>query len=240
MSISQGAEAKERIISSATELFSKKGYDGAKMNEIAQAADVNKALIYYYFPTKQSILDHIIDSFFSEITGLGLDFIESSIKKMIRDGRLDILPDRMHFATPEDMLVIKAEMFDYQRRVLSYMMERRHVLRIILAEALRTGEQQGALMRFFRLSDKNDENPLFREISMADADFDYSDEFVFRKFFFTLMPMINFIVFHKDYKVVSNMDDEEMLGCYMRTLETLYSSVFDGNDILMKPDIVTK
>lgn len=236
----QSVEAKERIISTATELFSKKGYDGAKMNEIAQAAAVSKALIYYYFPTKQSILDHIIDSFFNDVTGMGMDFIEVTIKKMINSGRMDILPDRMRFTTTEDMLAFKKSIFGYHQRILRYMLQQRSMLRIILAEALRTGEQQGALLRFFRLAETSDKNPLFREIRLADSDFDYSGEVIFRKFFFSTMPMINFIVFHEDYKKASGMDDDEMLACYLRTIETLNATYFDGNDILMQPGVGTE
>jgi AcrR family transcriptional regulator len=41
-------EARERIIKAAIQLFSQKGYDATRVNDIASTANVNKALIYYY------------------------------------------------------------------------------------------------------------------------------------------------------------------------------------------------
>jgi TetR/AcrR family transcriptional regulator len=45
-------KARERILKAAKEIFSEKGFDGARMDPIAQTAGVNKALIYYYFKSK--------------------------------------------------------------------------------------------------------------------------------------------------------------------------------------------
>ncbi len=40
-------EAKERILRASIKLFSKKGFDATSVTEIAQSAEVTKALIYY-------------------------------------------------------------------------------------------------------------------------------------------------------------------------------------------------
>lgn len=44
------------IITAARELFSRKGYHGTAMPEIAQAAGISTGLIYYFFPSKEDIL----------------------------------------------------------------------------------------------------------------------------------------------------------------------------------------
>lgn len=46
-------ETRERIVNASIQLFSEKGFDATRVNEIARAANVNKALIYYYFKTKR-------------------------------------------------------------------------------------------------------------------------------------------------------------------------------------------
>ncbi len=38
---------KEKILDTATMLFADKGFDGTKVQEIADAAGVNKAMLYY-------------------------------------------------------------------------------------------------------------------------------------------------------------------------------------------------
>lgn len=47
---------REEIIAAAQDLFSRKGYHGTSMPEIAQAAGISTGLIYYIFPSKEDIL----------------------------------------------------------------------------------------------------------------------------------------------------------------------------------------
>jgi len=50
---------KERILDAAVEVFSAKGYAGARVAEIADRAGVNKQLISYYFGGKQGLYKEI-------------------------------------------------------------------------------------------------------------------------------------------------------------------------------------
>ncbi|MDR1532304.1 MAG: TetR/AcrR family transcriptional regulator [Clostridiales bacterium] len=226
-------DVKEQILKAATRLFSDKGYEGAKMNEIAQSAGVNKALIYYYFPSKQSVLDCILDNFFDEIVDMGIGFIQKSITRLIEEGRLDILPDRMRFTTMDDLREFKKMLYEYYRDAMRHFLDRRGVLRIVLAEALRSGEQHDALFRFFTLSESNKKNPFYVAVYNADPDISYSKPAIFRKFFFSLLPMVNFAVFYDDYKAISGMNDEEMHKAYLNSLESLYAGNYVGQDIII-------
>ena len=227
--------AKDRIVEAAVKLFSKKGYDGARVDEIARAADVNKALIYYYFPSKQTILNYVVNAFFDEMTTLGMGFIQDTIVSMIEDGSLDILPDRMRFSTVDGIKRFKEDIFSYCKHVLRYMIDKRDVLRIILSETLRGGEQGDALFRFFMMAgETNNNNPFFAAISSADSDFTYSTEVIFRKFYFALMPMINFVVFYEEYQAASGLGDDELLRYYLRALDALYAGYFSGQDLMME------
>jgi AcrR family transcriptional regulator len=46
---------KEKIISAAVKVFAEKGKHGATMDEIAKKAKVNKAMLYYFFSTRENI-----------------------------------------------------------------------------------------------------------------------------------------------------------------------------------------
>lgn len=48
-------DSKEKIILAAIEIFAQKGKHGASMEEIASKAGVNKALLYYYFKSKDNL-----------------------------------------------------------------------------------------------------------------------------------------------------------------------------------------
>lgn len=59
MSRTGGERTKKKILAVAEKLFSARGYDGAGVQNIATAAGVNKALIYYHFKNKQDIIDSL-------------------------------------------------------------------------------------------------------------------------------------------------------------------------------------
>jgi AcrR family transcriptional regulator len=52
---------KERILSVAIDLFAQKGFDAVSLREIAEAAGIRKATLYYYFTSKDQILENIFD-----------------------------------------------------------------------------------------------------------------------------------------------------------------------------------
>jgi len=58
-------QTEEKIFESATEVFLKKGMDGARMQDIANHAGINKALLHYYYRTK----DHLFNAVFEKIAG---------------------------------------------------------------------------------------------------------------------------------------------------------------------------
>ena len=80
-----GIEARERIINASRQLFSQKGYDATRVNDIAKAANVNKALIYYYFKSKEDILDFMVNSLLDNAVSLTLDFIQKNIVHLIEN-----------------------------------------------------------------------------------------------------------------------------------------------------------
>jgi AcrR family transcriptional regulator len=53
---SKGEQARARIISVAEALFNKQGFDGSSMRDIAAAAEMQPASVYYYFESKEELL----------------------------------------------------------------------------------------------------------------------------------------------------------------------------------------
>ncbi len=58
-------QTEEKIFESATEVFIKNGMDGARMQDIANHAGINKSLLHYYYRTK----DHLFNAVFEKIAG---------------------------------------------------------------------------------------------------------------------------------------------------------------------------
>lgn len=55
----------EKILGAAKKIFLAKGLDGARMQDIADEAGINKAMLHYYFRSK----DKLFETIFREVTG---------------------------------------------------------------------------------------------------------------------------------------------------------------------------
>jgi len=51
----------EKIFEAATEVFVEKGMDGARMQDIANQAGINKALLHYYYRTKEKLFTSVFE-----------------------------------------------------------------------------------------------------------------------------------------------------------------------------------
>jgi TetR/AcrR family transcriptional regulator len=51
--------AEEKILAAAKNVFLKKGYDGARMQAIADEAGINKAMLHYYFRNKDLLFERV-------------------------------------------------------------------------------------------------------------------------------------------------------------------------------------
>jgi TetR/AcrR family transcriptional regulator len=51
----------EKIFEAATEVFVEKGMDGARMQDIANQAGINKALLHYYYRTKEKLFNAVFE-----------------------------------------------------------------------------------------------------------------------------------------------------------------------------------
>ena len=60
---SQDTEA--QILDAAKDIFQKKGMDGARMQEIADEAGINKAMLHYYYRSKQLLFEAVFSNAFS-------------------------------------------------------------------------------------------------------------------------------------------------------------------------------
>jgi TetR/AcrR family transcriptional regulator len=56
----------ERIIQAAEKIFLREGYAGARMQEIANEAKINKAMLHYYFKSKEELMKMVFSAKFSE------------------------------------------------------------------------------------------------------------------------------------------------------------------------------
>jgi len=62
----QGLNSKQKILLSAKVEFAEKGLAGARTESIAKRASVNKAMIHYYFQSKENLYEVILNNIFTK------------------------------------------------------------------------------------------------------------------------------------------------------------------------------
>ena len=72
-------DKKEHIMKAAIELFAEKGFDGSSIRDLASKADVNVAMVNYYFGSKDKLFEAIVEYKASFMRGR-LDEIENNPK----------------------------------------------------------------------------------------------------------------------------------------------------------------
>ena len=61
-------ETAARILQAADELFGERGFAGVSVRDITERADANKALLFYYFTSKEALFERILERYYQEHT----------------------------------------------------------------------------------------------------------------------------------------------------------------------------
>jgi TetR/AcrR family transcriptional regulator len=110
---SRSTGSRAAILRAAEHIFAEKGLEGARTEAIAEAAGVNKALLYYYFKSKDDLCLAILESHLK-------DFLEQASRILTGEGPAGDIVLRyvsMHF----DFMSARP---DYPRLVQRFMMAR--------------------------------------------------------------------------------------------------------------------
>lgn len=59
--------SQRRILAAATEVFADQGLDGARVDEIAKRAGINKRMLYHYFGNKDDLFGAVLDELYETI-----------------------------------------------------------------------------------------------------------------------------------------------------------------------------
>ncbi len=60
-------QTEDRIFDAATEVFTEKGLDGSRMQDIADSAGINKSLLHYYYRTKDRLFNAVFEKIATEM-----------------------------------------------------------------------------------------------------------------------------------------------------------------------------
>lgn len=79
MTYYSGDISRKEILDAAKKVFVKKGYSGARVQEIADEALVNKGMIFYYYDTKEKLYEAAFIDIFKEMMPLHFDILKTNM-----------------------------------------------------------------------------------------------------------------------------------------------------------------
>jgi AcrR family transcriptional regulator len=199
--VTHSADVKGRIWAISEEEFAEKGFAGARVDEIARRADVNKAMIYYYFKSKENLLRSVIDRFIAEVLDLHNSLAEGGVPA-------DCCQRRQAFKT-----------------IYEFFRQRKNVSRIILREMASGEAASGEIILMLKpLIDITAD--LFGRLG-----FDVrvrAAEVSVHSTFFALLPVLMFVIMEDKVAEFLGIAREEAVACFERTHAIAFESFKDS------------
>ena len=64
----KAARTRQRILDAAAHVLSRRGYAGTRLTDVAQVADIQAPAIYYYFPSREDLIEEVMWSGIAHMT----------------------------------------------------------------------------------------------------------------------------------------------------------------------------
>lgn len=201
-------ETREKILDTAEEIFFEKGFDGARVDEIAKKANVNKASIYYYFESKEKILESLLEKSKNDI-------LHKKIKVAEEKGVLD-----------KNISQIMDEFFK-SFDLLSGMHDKKRFFSILLIETLKNSSDN---LCFFKLvQDMYKTSIPVSKVDFSDIDKDEKETTLLKMFFFMTMPIISFLTIGEKWAEFNKINTDDLNKKFMKVLKEMYNSSISQN-----------
>lgn len=140
----RSAETRAAILAAATRLFAKDGIAGARTDAIAAEAGVNKALLYYYFKSKESLYEAVVEEHFSEFNRQALAVLTApgparAILLQYVSLHFDFISERHRYASLHQQIVMAGGKMA-ERLVHKYFRPRSEAFGKLLERGMQNGE----------------------------------------------------------------------------------------------------
>ena len=138
------AETREAILEAAERMFGDEGLEGARTEAIAAAAGVNKALLYYYFGSKDRLYRAVLEGYLADFNRQALELLSSkgsarSLLLRYINIHFDFIGAHRHHG-PLFQRMLMADQKSLVRLAREYFRPRSKALRKVIERGMRTGE----------------------------------------------------------------------------------------------------
>jgi AcrR family transcriptional regulator len=184
-------DAKNRILQAALQIFAEKTFEGARVDDIAQTANVPKSLIYYHFKNKEEILDVLVNNFVAEYTQL------------------------LHIAE-KDTHAEKAQAFQerIQNHYREFAVKNTDLIRIILIESLKKSNTRPVVYKIVEALIEAEEK--FTRLPQLGS-YDRNERLVV-EFFTSILPNCAYLCFADSWVEYFQMDKKLFDDIYLKAI----------------------
>src|SRR5215468_3848624 len=144
----RGAATRQAILAAAERVFAESGLAGARTDAIAAKAGVNKALLYYYFKSKDSLYQSVLEDHFREFNHQALELLSASgsardILLRYVSLHFDFISARHQYASLFHQMMMAGGRLP-ERLVRKYFKPRSDAFAALLDRGMRSGEFRSA------------------------------------------------------------------------------------------------
>jgi TetR/AcrR family transcriptional regulator len=187
---------KARILETAKMIFSEMGFDGARIDDIADRAGVNKALIYYYFKNKDHLLEHVFEEFLEKVRTLVGDIAKR--------------PDQLH----DDKAISS-----YFETTLAFLDKNEELLRIVMMESLKKNASSPLLLRGSDIWNGEQLQMVFDNFRFPEMTKKKSiQQLMVTEFFTNSMPIVMFVLLNKHVQKQYGIGAEELRRLFITAM----------------------
>jgi len=202
--------AKAKILATAEALFARQGYDATSMDQIAAKAKVNKALIYYYFESK----DGLKKALYKHVQQDLIDFMDRFLAEITPE-QLRMISDQGLKAALEGSIMEYMER--YVRNMIDFLEEHRSALKLMLMESIKTSSDYPTIFGIFETLIRDQMAKMRAKGILYTAG---AQELIY-EFFTGFMPMLTFIVFHdqwaRHFKISEEKAKKDFLESFIKS-----------------------
>lgn len=200
MSKDKACDTKQKLLEAAVEVFSEKGFDGARVDEIAARAQVNKAMLYYYFDSKEKLLAELVRNYKEDVKKLKENIVKNI--DLDDDNKIDAMFEGMY----------------------DFMCDRKDILRIIMIESLKATSTDVTIFSSLLPSIEN------KLINLRNKGIEVEDtvSLMINSFFFMMLPAAGYIILGDRLADFYGFDKEETRAKFLKTFKQFRKDIIHG------------
>ncbi len=192
-----------KILEVALEKFSEKGFSAATVKSIAEDAQVNQALIYYYFDSKKKILEELID-----------DFIETANSFLY-----EIFINGYQFGSSE----MKEQMEKYN----DFLLKNDKTLRLIFTESLKDEYEIPPIFKLILSANESNQKLQFID-KMKQNGFNFDsdiNQYMVTEFFTGIIPVLVFSLFKGKWCSTFGVDSKNLYEMFLKANDATHNEM---------------